>query len=79
MNEDTNLHYSIGHGTILNPTVDSKGNFKGLLFDKYDFALMLNFLEDSKTVGYNDVAWAIQTLKWGDNYYVFVPVMFNVK
>lgn len=80
LNEDKNLHYSIGHGTILNPTVDSKGNFKGLLFDKYDFALMMNFLEDSETVKYNNGAWAIQKVPFiGMDYYVFVPVMFNIK
>jgi len=84
LNEDKNLHYSIGHGTILNPTVDSKGNFKGLLFDKYDFAFMKNFLEGSETVKYNDIAWAIQEFrkinpKNCSNYYVFVPVMFKVK
>ena len=38
LTKDKNLNYSIGHGTILNPTIDKNGNFSGLLFDKYDFA-----------------------------------------
>lgn len=40
LTEDKNLQYSIVHGTILNPTIDKKGNFSGLLFDKYDFEQM---------------------------------------
>ena len=74
------LNYSIAHGTILNPTVDSKGNFKGLLFDKYDFALMMNYYKNFKTALYNNYGWYEQTKFFKKpNYYVFVPVIFKGK
>ena len=46
MTEDKNLHWSIGHGTILNPTIDKNGNFNGLLFDKYDFEKFEKYIDN---------------------------------
>ena len=58
LTEDSNLHLSIGHGTILNPTIDKNGNFSGLLFDKYDFELMKFdiFDKNKKTTFYKNSA-----------------------
>ena len=46
LTEDKNLHWSIGHGTILNPTIDKNGNFNGLLFDKYDFEKFEKYIDN---------------------------------
>lgn len=80
LTEDKNLHYSIGHGTILNPTIDKKGNFSGLLFDKYDFSPMLKeeFIDKNKTAKINNKAYVLQSLGQIKNYYILIPIKFRL-
>ena len=84
LTEDKNLNYSIGHGTILNPTIDKKGNFSGLLFDKYDFeSQYLKYKEKySKVAFYNEFAYAYQQFNKIKNnikyYYLLIPVKFKL-
>ncbi len=80
MTEDKNLHWSIGHGTILNPTIDKSGNFSGLLFDKYDFASQyLKYKEkDSFVTIANEIAFVGQTFGVLKNYYILIPIKFKL-
>ena len=81
LTEDKNLHWSIGHGTILNPTIDKNGNFNGLLFDKYDFeSQYLKYKEKYSIVAvYNDLAYALQEYnKKRNNYYLLIPIKFKL-
>lgn len=84
LTEDKNLHYSIGHGTILNPSIDKNGNFSGLLFDKYDFeSQYLKYKEKySKVAFYNEFAYAYQQYNkinnYNKNYYLLIPIKFKL-
>ncbi len=80
LTEDKNLHYSIGHGTILNPTIDKNGNFSGLLFDKYDFEEMKFkiFDKNNKTTFYNNSAYFLQEKNKIENYYLLIPIKFRL-
>lgn len=79
LNQDTNLFYSIGHGTILNPAIDAKGYFTGLLFDKYDYALMNNYKENPEATFFNNVTYFLQIKKNIKNYYTLIPIKFKIK
>ncbi|MBR1425038.1 hypothetical protein IJ579_05705 [bacterium] len=78
--QDSNLHLSIGHATILTPYINSDGYFQGILFDKYDF----DWLEYYKSLGYkdnifyiaNDIFFIIQTIN-GHNFYILAPIIFK--
>ena len=80
MTEDKNLHWSIGHGTILNPTIDKNGNFNGLLFDKYDFSPMLKeeFVDKNQTAKVNNRAYLLQMTNRINNYYLLIPISFKL-
>jgi len=80
LTEDKNLHYSIGHGTILNPTIGKNGVFSGLLFDKYDFEKMeINiFDKNNKTAFYNNAAYYLQERGKIENYYILIPIKFRL-
>lgn len=76
--KDKNLNYSIGHGTILNPRIEN-GEFKGILFDKYDYRwLSKEELPNTETRKLNNSAYTLQALKKLTNYYVIIPVQFNL-
>jgi len=76
--QDTNLNYSIGHGTILNPRIIN-GEFKGILFDKYDYKwLTKEELPNDNIRGKNNKAYALQRIKQIKNYYVIIPIRFKV-
>ena len=77
LDEDTNLHYSIGHGTILEPQVDNEGYFSGYLYDVYDFDFT-NKIDDSNVFLYNNGAFVLQEFGQLDNYYVIIPVRFKI-
>lgn len=79
LNQDTNLFYSIGHGTILNPSIDEKGYFTGLLFDKYDFALINDYKENFKTTFFNNGAYLLQYIPNIKNFYTLIPIKFKIK
>ncbi|MBR1460574.1 hypothetical protein IJ596_02925, partial [bacterium] len=78
--QDSNLHLSIGHATVLEPYIDSQGYFHGILFDKYDF----DWSEYLKNIDYdtykayiaNNYFVLIQLLK-GHNYYILAPILFK--
>lgn len=78
--EDPNLHLSIGHYTVINPSIDSNGVFKGLLYDKYDFD-WLKYTTSSgasiKTTAINNAAFVLQSTGNIKNYYVLVPIEFK--
>lgn len=82
LNQDTNLHYSIGHGTILNPYIDSQGYFNGVLYDIYDFdKLPYYYNNDYYNYGLtlaNNGAYALQTVNMIDKYYLLVPIKFKL-
>jgi hypothetical protein len=76
--QDKNLSYSIGHGTILNPTIKD-GEFKGILFDKYDFNwLSKEKLPDNSTRFINNGAYMLQKRGIIENFYVIIPIRFRV-
>ncbi len=75
--QDKNLNYSIGHGTILNPTMKN-GEFKGILFDKYDFNWVnKEQLPNNETRKINNGAYTLQKSKQIMNFYVIVPIRFK--
>lgn len=76
MNQDRNLHYSIGHGTILNPYVDNQGYFNGVLYDIYDFDLMKDY-SNPYLAGVNNIAYSLQKTSQIDKYYVLVPIRYK--
>lgn len=76
--QDKNLGYSIGHGTVLNPRIEN-GEFKAILFDKYDFQwLNKDKLPNDNTRKLNNKAYILQILKQIKNYYVIIPIRFNL-
>ena len=77
LNQDRNLHYSIGHGTILNPYVDNQGYFNGVLYDIYDFDLMKDY-SNPYLAGINNFAYGLQKVNQIDKYYVLVPIKFKL-
>ena len=77
--EDKNLNYSIGHGTILNPRIEN-GEFKGILFDKYDYNLHIKeYLKTPEVTFYNNVMAVMQYTPFAKNYYVIIPIKFGVQ
>ena len=84
LNQDRNLHYSIGHGTILNPYIDNQGYFNGVLYDIYDFDFIdFDFsdwenIKNSKTTAINNIAYGLQKANQIDKYYVLVPIKFKL-
>ena len=76
MNQDRNLHYSIGHGTILNPYIDNQGYFNGVLYDIYDFDLMKDY-SNLYLAGINNIAYSLQKTSQIDKYYVLVPIRYK--
>lgn len=76
--QDKNLNYSIGHGTILNPKIEN-GEFKGILFDKYDFRwLSKEELPNNDTRDKNNKAYLLQQAGRIKNFYVIVPIRYKV-
>lgn len=62
LNQDKNLHYSVGHGTIIRPNVDKNGYFKGILFDWYDFDWLPIDRQNLQTNIINDAAFILQKI-----------------
>ena len=79
LNQDTNLFYSIGHGTILNPAINEDGYFTGLMFDKYDYDFITNDKNNFKTKFINNSAYVLQNYKIIQNYYTLIPIKFKIK
>lgn len=74
---DTNLQYSVGHFTILNPRIEN-GIFKGELFDIYDFKyISQEEFEKFITYLYNTGAYYLQELQELENYYFLIPIEFK--
>ena len=82
LNQDKNLHYSIGHGTILNPYIDKQGYFNGVLYDIYDFELLPYYYKNDyynyRLTLANNGAYALQNRKMIDKYYLLVPIKFKL-
>ena len=62
---------------MLNPQIKN-GEFRGILFDKYDFDLLYNKNLDIKTKILNNSAYMLQTIKRLKNYYIIIPVHFKI-
>ncbi len=77
LNQDKNLHYSVGHGTIIRPNVDKNGYFKGILFDWYDFDWLPIDRQNLQTNIINDAAFILQKIKMLKNYYILIPIKFK--
>lgn len=78
--QDKNLNYSIGHGTILNPKIKDDGTFTGVLFDKYDYDLHIKeYISNPKITAVNNFMYGVQYTKSAANYYVIIPVSFNIR
>ena len=77
LNQDKNLHYSVGHGTIIRPNVDKNGYFKGTLFDWYDFDCLPIDRQNLQTNIINDAAFILQKIKMLKNYYILIPIKFK--
>ena len=74
---DTNLQYSVGHFTILNPRIEN-GIFKGELFDIYNFEyISQEEFEKFITYLYNTGAYYLQELQRLENYYFLIPIEFE--
>ena len=77
LNQDKNLHYSVGHGTIIRPNIDKNGYFKGTLFDWYDFDCLPIDRQNLQTNIINDAAFILQKIKMLKNYYILIPIKFK--
>ena len=77
MNQDRNLHYSIGNGTILNPYVDNQGYFNGVLYDIYDFNWTWN-IKNLDLFKINNSAYFLQLVNGLEKYYILVPIRFKL-
>ena len=65
--------------TILNPRIEN-GEFKGILFDKYDYKwLSKEELPNLETRKLNNSAYTLQTINKLTNYYVIIPVQFKLR
>ena len=73
LNQDRNLHYSIGHGTILNPYIDNQGYFNGVLYDIYDFNWTWN-IKNLDLFKINNSAYFLQLVNGLDKYYILVTI-----
>ena len=78
LNQDKNLHYSVGHGTIINPKIDKNGYFKGILFDLYDYDWIKFHLDNWRTAGINNSAFILQQIGLLKNYYILIPIKFKM-
>ena len=74
---DTNLQYSVGHFTILNPRIEN-GVFKGELFDIYDYDWenMNEEFKDLYKYIINNGAYTLQEMQVLENYYFLIPIEF---
>ena len=78
LNQDKNLHYSVGHGTIIRPNVDKNGYFKGILFDLYDYDWIKFHFDNWRTAGINNSAFILQQIGLLKNYYILIPIKFKM-
>ena len=79
-NADTNLNYSIGHGTLLNPHITKDGYVEGVVYDKYDYDKKEEY-DDYKNNPFlntaNNSAEYLHRKNKLEYYYYFVPVRFK--
>ena len=64
---------------MLNPYIDARGIFHGILFDIYDFEFLLSLYLNLKIdIAFaNNIAWLFQYLGIIDNYFILVPISFE--
>ena len=77
---DTNLQYSFGHMTVLNPKIEN-GYITGIGYDKYNYEAMYgkkfeNVSKEAKSL--NNKAKFLQTTSKLKNYYVLVPIKVKI-
>ena len=76
--EDRNLFRALGHATVLEPQIDDKGYFHGILFDKYDFKLNYkDTYDDAFITAANNYFWLLQQLSLNKNFYILAPIYFK--
>ena len=78
-NKDSNLNYSIGHGTLLNAHKTDDGYIEGVVFDKYDYDKwkLKKIIKNPNTALYNTGALKLHEWDKLEYYYYFVPVRFK--
>ena len=62
---------------MLNPYIDARGIFHGILFDIYDFDYIPIDKNNSISTT-NDIAWFLQLLLILKVYYIIVPIEFPI-
>ena len=77
--KDSNLNYSIGHATLLNPKITDDGYVEGVVYDKYDYDKwkLRKIIKDPETWLYNNGAAKLHEWDKIEYYYYFVPVRFK--
>ena len=77
-NKNSNLNYSIGHATLLNPKITNDGYIEGVVFDKYDYDLhYYEYYTKYPATLYNNGAVKLHDWNKLEYYYYFVPVKFK--
>ena len=66
---------------MLNPYIDARGIFHGIIIDIYDFDLLRITIEDIRHRKFlinfeNNIAWLLQILRILYPYYIIVPIEF---
>ena len=73
------MNYSLGHARLLNPSVDNRGYFRAIIYDKYDYEHWNKSSNISeKTRFYNNMANWMQEKGIITNYYVLIPVKVKI-
>jgi len=64
---------------MLNPYIDTRGIFHGILFDVYDFEFLLSLYLNLKIdIAFaNNMAWLLQTFGILHLYYEIIPIEFE--
>lgn len=65
---------------IANPRIDKDGNFRAVLFDKYDFDLHIKeYANNPKITSCNNFMAIAQNTPYVKNYYVIIPIKFKLE
>ena len=75
--KDENLHLSIGHATLINPTITQDGYIEGIIFDIYDFEWQEDYDNPYITMA-TDMAVILHYLKQLEYYYYFIPIKIKL-
>jgi len=77
LTKNPDLHYSIGHATILQSRIDHDGYYRGILYDIYDFEKLPVDDINWKFQITNNLAYFLQEIGYIKNYYMLIPIEFK--